>query len=272
MKGDVYRKGSSAWGTSIGSLRGPGPSTALVKLYDIPAPHDSDTLALFLFKEPSTATSFKNEITGTNDLTINLGTPIPGVVGPFGEQQFSGGIYSPGTTQNLRMLTAVGAFEPPNYLTLSVWVFVQTYFRPGDNDGRIISKPFRPSTWVSPYQVVHMSIAQRGANMTFDGTVAPIFVKVDHNRVPFCEWALLSLTYDGSHIRLYVNGVELGNNTLTGAIPWQTGANACPWVFGLPDPLWNEGIDLCYGPVWIEQVARSQAYLQELWRMGAKRH
>jgi hypothetical protein len=250
-----------------------------VRIFDNPTPHDSHTLALFLWNEAAGATYFKNEITGTLDMWAFRGSVHAGGVGPFGDIARTGGlggsVYQNGITQDVAMMTATNAFQPANYLTVSVWVYIIKPYRDGlANDGRIITKPWAGGSWPSPYQVAHMSCALRGLALLtqiFDcilhaGSSGPT-LSVDVDSVPIREWTLLSMTYDGAQFVMYVNGRAIVSTPLTGAIQWQSG---CAWILGLPLPLTNEGIELRYGPLWIEDIGRSVDYILSLYQAGIR--
>jgi hypothetical protein len=240
---------------------------------------DANTLVFLKFNELAETTSFKNEVTGSYDFSVSTGTVYPGGTGPQGLPAENGGlggsIWIPGTTSDVRVQSAAGAFEPAgDKITVSAWVWMDDYTR-GSGSTRIIHKPYRPSSWTAPYDVVtlcfnafsgvYLAVYTSGASCVVSGGSAYI--------CPRKEWMLLSGVYDGSYVRLYLNGRQIGNtNAQTGNIGWQTGGNAGPWVIGEPNGLTGEGVNLRQGPIWIEGIDRSAAYLQNLYRAGAKRY
>ena len=280
--GDVFQRGSGGWGAKAGNLRGHGAASAFVPKYaaDSPVPYDSHTLAHFRFNEtgPVDLTGvikFMNEVTGNYDLFTDTGTPHIGGIGPFGERAgtgYAGSIKLLGNTENVRLIITASGMEPVNYLTLSVWVFLHTYQR---GDGRIITKPYAPVSWPYPYQVVAFGFDPLKFFYGGVNTAALLSdthsATIDSYGIPLREWVLLSLTYDGAYERIYLNGVEEASFANTGPITWSTGSYASPWVLGIPRGLSGEGLDLRYGPLWIEDIARPASYLRRLYQLGAKR-
>ena len=276
MRGDVYQRSSGGWGSPVGNIAGPTGLAICVPLIGAtgaPAPYDSDTLALFRFNEDVAGPGFANEATGAAGALYVPGgsTVYPGNVGPFGYRATPGGpggaVMLLGDSTNTRLVTANGAFEPSTNLTVSVWVFLHTY-RKASGDGHLIAKMYRPSSWTSPYRVAGLFF---DSSMMLNAFVNGVAAQYDGHVVPLYEWALVSLTYDGASVSLYVDGCLVNFAHPTGAIAWQTGGNASPWVVGEPPMISGEGLDARVGSLWIEQVCRSASYLLDVYRRGAKR-
>ena len=273
MRGDLYRKTEAGWGSPLENIASPPPATIYVPLYGAnqPTPSDSDTLALYLFNETS-GSSFQNAITSANDLHQTAGTLHLGCVGPFGYPSSpsspSGAIFTNGYLEDVAIVTtSVGAFEPPTSITLNLWVFLHNYRR-ATGDGNLLTKPYHPSAWASPYRVVAIWFDSTGV---LKAQIVSTAVSVNERLVPLFEWAMLSLTYDGASVKLYVNGQQVSTASRTGVIPWSSGVNACPWVIGEPVGVASAGLDARIGPVWIEQVARSVSDLGTCYKRAAKR-
>jgi hypothetical protein len=128
------------------------------------------------------------------------------------------------------------SLRPSSGLTLAAWVKAGTY------EGRmrtVVSKQYGDSTADSFVLWYHDD-----GNLWFDvGGVGPILIV----QPPADEWHHIVATYNGSFMRLYVDGVEKVNSTATGSIPY----DANPVLIGAdsnqadhtPDAGWNGTID-----------------------------
>jgi hypothetical protein len=238
---------------------------------------DADSLAYMRFAEATGATSFKNEVTGTYDFSVDLGSPVAGAIGPQGQPggsgAMSGSIWIPGATSNIRIISADGAFEPANRLTINTLINISTFCVP-PGFGRVVTKPAAPTSWIPPYQIVTLCFDPSGMTyfaLSTDGVTAQA-ASIPSRVLPFHQWALLSGTYDGANLRLYLNGRPVGTTpATTGNIAWPTDGNTAPWVIGEPNPLTGEGFDGYVSSTWIDGVARSQSYLENLWDAVAPR-
>jgi hypothetical protein len=240
---------------------------------------DASTLAYMKWNDLWNGTNYKNEVTGTLDFSAARGTPICACVGPQGQPGITGGlggsVFLPGSTTDIGIASAAGAFEPAgNLLTVSVWVKIIVYKR-ATGSCRIIHKPYAPSAWNAPFQIVALYMNAAGGLYFSVYTSGASYVAVGVGSamiVPTGEWCLLSGVYDGAFVHLYCNGLEVGTALAqTGNIGWRAGGTS-PWIFGEPTALTGEGGDLYQGPSWIESVARSAAYLKALYNKGAKRY
>jgi hypothetical protein len=119
----------------------------------------------------------------------------------------------------------------------------------------------------------------------------------DTGALPLAEWCLLSMTHDGSDVRLYLNGVLMATTSAAGNIGW-TGVKTAspgtdgsyqqvfpqPWCIGkghgARDPRTDLGgqfigslpSDVSIGPLWLESTARDSAHLRNLYELGSQRY
>ena len=271
---DIYCQQSGAW-VLVGNIKGmPGGTPA----YTDPG-YDANTLAYFKFNERWPALAWKNEVTGLYELTWNRGNVGSGGVGPQGYlaqpgSPYGGSIYHGGVDATL--VTPNGAFEGPgNALTISMMLNLQSY----GGITYLLSKQYRPDGSGTPGLVLTFALGFNSGVGFFAlqiNNLSGSFDTIDAQNcycVPLCEWVLASCTYDGTNMRLYLNGLPVTDPVpRPGIIPWQTGANASPWVMGtyLGSSGANGGIRR-HGSLWIEGVCRTQPYLLNLYKMEAKR-
>jgi hypothetical protein len=82
------------------------------------------------------------------------------------------------------------------------------------------------------------------------------------SQLPLATWTHLAVTYDGSMLRLYVNGVQFGSRTVSGALLTSTGALR---IGG--NNIWGEFFAGRIDDVRIYNRALTAAQIQ--WDMGA---
>jgi hypothetical protein len=241
---------------------------------------DAGTELYVRFDEALGATAFKNEVTGTNDMNTGAGTVKSGCIGPYGSP---GSAASPGGSSWVgadagRIVSANGAFEASNtLLTMCGWW--KMVDRPGAAVyANLISKTFRPTTWTAPNLVAGLyTLPLSGTGgLEFNVYVSGVSKAVswaNYGALPLGEWVMIAGTYDGSNLRLYLNGSLVSTTPAPGTITWSTGGNASPWILGTPQAAGATAQYQSYiGPCWVESVCRSAAELLTRYQAGAKRY
>ncbi|MBD3396596.1 MAG: hypothetical protein GF418_13305, partial [Chitinivibrionales bacterium] len=102
---------------------------------------------------------------------------------------------------------------PTNYATLSAWVSFHT----ADNWSRIIHRKYNGD----PYSVYYLNIlADRQLEGAFTNTslTKTEVQSGSGNLLPVDQWAHAATTYDGSRVRVYLNGVEVNDAALSGGL------------------------------------------------------
>src|SRR6185503_19656210 len=96
-------------------------------------------------------------------------------------------------------------------------------------EGLAFSNAFTMETWIAPTEFGHERILWWTPSMVVtlraEGTVVPMaFLTggqvgfVSNRTVPLNNWSHVAVTYDGSRLRLYVNGVDAGSRPATGTL------------------------------------------------------
>ena len=87
-------------------------------------------------------------------------------------------------------------------------------------------------------------------------------------KLPLNTWCLLAFTYDGSYVRIYLNGNLAGSMAATGNVDygnngaWMVGGRQSGAGYGAP----GQYFDGCIDDVRIENTVRSAAYLTAMYQ------
>jgi hypothetical protein len=192
------------------------------------------------------------------NLTASTGTP-QSVNGLFGSAvSFSSTILTSGNT-SLNQL---------NYpITLSVWVNLRSY----TTNGTIFAKEYRnDNTYTSPFASIFINLS--GSNdgtyslgITTSGTNQSVSVS-GINILKLNTWNLISLTYDGTTLRTYLNGNSTGTLAVSGNIDY--GTSGAFDVGGVVASGNVRQIDGIIEDIRFENVVRNQAYILQMYKAG----
>ena len=228
---------------------------------------DASTLAYMKWNDLWSGTSYKNEVTGTLDFSVARGAPAAACIGPQGQPGAIGGIgasiWLPSATSAVEVVSANGAFQPSgSALTVSVWMRIVGL---PAGDARLLSK-VNGGGW-------SFLLVRTSSNLLVFGvqtSAGTVWHSVGAYVLPMHEWVMWTGVYDGAHIRQYMNGTEVGVSVAqTGTLVWPA---AAPWTLGDVAGSTGLGADWYAGPLWIDGVARSSAYIRSLYNKGAKRY
>lgn len=227
---------------------------------------DSNTVINWTFDE--SAAPFANSGTaGTLNATAGTGSVITSRQGIFNLGVSNGSGATNGLTSGN---TSLGE---SNSITVSCWAYLRAY----TNFADIVVKQYRnDGTWTAPFASVQLDQDNSG-NGGLQFVVAIGGVARVVNSIPAADklqlntWYFLSLTYDSTTGTLngYINGDLIGTTTgAAGNIDWGTHGAWC--VLGNTATT-SETTNGMVDDVRIENVVRSQAYLQAMYRAGAGR-
>ena len=239
------------------------------------APIDSNTLLYYDFREDTTP--IENHGNG-GSLPINWGVQLKRQKDAFSAcMDMDSSVLS----NLLSGMTSVG--ESPS-VTLSCWIYPTKFPDPTEIPSRVwaplISKGYHDA-WTSPYSSVVIQLANGAAvdrslgKMQFAiasaGGVQQALVAPGGSRgyLVLNEWQHVALTYDAvtGTLSAYLNGVLLGTLACPiGAIDWGDHGR---WSLGC-DGVGAESFSYArIADVRVDQVVRSQAYLQDLYSRGS---
>ena len=170
-------------------------------------------------------------ISGNNGTLLNGATFAPGKVG----QAFS---FS-GNNQEVQVANT-SALNPTNALSLETWVYFQTL--PFVNAATVVGKDDGGSA-----RQLQLGVGDLGSGFIFRsllGVVGQVVVLNGTTVLKAGTWYHVAMTYDGSFLKLYVNGLLDASMSLSGAVvptsqPLQIGGlTGGPWfINGLVDEL-----------------------------------
>lgn len=221
---------------------------------------DANDLASFLMTDASTATTITNEIGGgVDNLTYVDGNSHTGAGGgPFGSTLSL-------NTVNSHWKTADGKFQPSS-ITASCWIYCNQYYTVGA--GRIFSKALAPwPTWVGNlYSLVVRFSTTPGQIATYILSGGAHYENLSpEGAVPLYSWTHVGLTFDGSNIKLYINGRLMSTTARTGTIDYGTNG---PWFIG-SDPGGTSGEFLGQMQDFrIANIARPLSWFQSVYQSG----
>ena len=225
---------------------------------------DSNTVINWIFDE--SAAPFANSGTGGSlNSSAGSGSVITSRQGIFNLAVSNGSGATNGLTSGN---TSVGE---SNSITLSCWVYLRAY----TNFADIVVKQYRnDGTWTAPFASVQLDQDNSGNGglqfVVAIGGVARVVNSIPAaDKLQLNKWYFLALTYDSTTGTLsgYINGDLIGTATgAAGNIDWGTHGAWC--VLGNTATT-SETTNGMVDDVRIENVVRSQAYLQTMYRAGA---
>jgi hypothetical protein len=249
---NMYKKGVALFDNYVN----PVSSSTLIR-YVLP---DSYTYLLWTLDETS-GTYSNTGTSGTLDLnTINSGI-TGGIVGLFGNA-----VLNTNTTGYLKSSNT--SLEPTaNNLTISAWVNPRSF----PSNGIILNKFYRnDGTWNNPFTSLYIAYNNAadgswGPAMTIAGTLYQPSISGIY-KIPAGRWSLLAGTYDGSNIKWYINGVLASTTAVTGSVDF--GSHGQYEVAGFSNAPGTQSFNGIVDDVRIENIARSQSYLQYMYNTG----
>lgn len=224
---------------------------------------DANMLARFLFAETS-GTTFKNEVTGTNDLSIANGTPTLNSFGFFNRS-----LYIQGTSKN-SVVSANGAWQPTGTLSIDLWVYPVTLLNGAV--GRILLKSAFPTSWANPFTCFNLEIQSATGTIASSILLAGGAVGITfRDQIRTYQWQHIALVYDGATFAAYMNGIKQASSAATGNINWSSSG---PWILSsLPTAVsaaTNEGAGYMVEDLRINSGALSQTTIENRYRNGMR--
>lgn len=234
------------------------------------------------------ATSPNNAIT---DLTV-LQTVDRNGLSPFASTcpNFPGTSNFPsGSSSTRNSLVGANTINPQPPLTVSCWVNVRSY--PSGSNANFLCKPYRDATITSSYTAPFNSI-QFGLSST-SGTwfialclssnpsTQTVFSTSDFP-IPLQTWCHIGFTYDGTMIKMYLNGnqmitysgiTQLAGLTTSGNIVYTDGTNGFgAWQIGATQSAGagnKEEPNTQISDLRVANIVRPLSYFQNIYKGGA---
>jgi hypothetical protein len=203
----------------------------------------------------------------TGDFT-DYGSPLFGATGPLGNAMYSPSAY----LVNARNGTggANDVLVTPN-VSLSGWVYIR---RATNFFGEIFNKQYFLNGWSAPFlsfgfQLLNTSDGQLDCYITIGGVLQAQLRTPTIHTMPTSRWCHLGGTWDGSTMKMYINGDLVTSGNYTGTIDYGVAGNRGQWyVGGIPGTSTNQDGPIIVQDVRVANIARPQSYFQNIYYNG----
>lgn len=192
--------------------------------------------------------------TGSSDGSITNGTA--GARGPWGEPAVqllgSGYIRSP-----------VDVVRPTSAITVALW-----WRQPALDDARLVWRPYG-ATWAAPYVAASLFINGSGVpsgSVSISGTERVAAASSLVARAG--EWHHSALTYDGTTLKVYLDGVLVASASVSGSIDYGADPTTTRWHVGGSDLVAGDRLTGEVADVRIHDAAQSAAWVSRVFRRG----
>ena len=196
---------------------------------------------------------------------------VPGII-PNGPEFKA--LYIPGTYISNNRDGSGGAVDVvPNLpLTLSGWVYLRRYT---NYFGEVFNKQYALNAWSSPFlsfgfQTQNTSDGSLEFYVAINGTLQVIRSNVNFFYLPLGRWAHIGGTYDGTTMRMFINGVQASQATVAGStITYAPQGSRGQWYTGgIPGSSTNQAAPIIVQDIRIANVARPASYFANIYRQS----
>jgi len=193
---------------------------------------------------------------GTANLTLTSATAA--AAGPWGDP----GLQI-GTSGYAR--APVNVAQPTASITVALW-FRQSAL----GNARLIVRPYGAS-WASPYTAVDIFIGSGG--LLAGGIAGGGAEQRANSAGPIAragEWHHAALTYDGTTLRLYQDGVQVATASYSGTIDYGAAPTATAWCVGGNNLVTSEQMAGELADVRIYNVTQSASWVARVYKRGRR--
>jgi chitodextrinase len=156
-----------------------------------------------------------NEGAGTTaaDFTANGNTAtLSGTTWTAGK--YGGGLSFGGTSSHLSIANSSSLNISGSEMTISLWM---NPLAPSNSDTVVIGK-FWNTSWTDPYYQYGLEMASGNRPALVIGTTSGYRSAVMSSAVPYGQWTHVSVTFNGTQVKFYINGVLTDTQSLVGII------------------------------------------------------
>jgi len=204
---------------------------------------------------------------GSSANWTDFGSPVSDAQGLLGDAMYIPSAY----LVNARNGTggANDAVISPN-VSISGWIFLRrntNYF------AEVFNKQYFLNGWSSPFltfgfQTQNSNDGSMELYVTLDG-VLQVVRSGSTFPVPVGRWSHIGGTWDGSTLRLYVNGILTTSSAFSGSIDYGTLGNRGQWYTGgIPGTSTNADSPIIVQDIRIANVTRPQSYFANIYYNG----
>lgn len=228
---------------------------------------DGNDVMVFPLNDTGPARSNKGTLGPSADWT-DYGAPVSGAQGLL-----DNAVYIPSTyLVNVRNGSG-GASETlvtPN-VSLSGWVFLRRYT---NYFAEIFNKQYFLNGWSTPFlsfgfQLVNSNDGQLDCYITIGGVLQAALRTPTSYIMPLSRWCHIGGTWDGSTMKMYINGTLAVSSPYSGTIDYGAAGNRGQWyVGGIPGTGTNQDPPIIVQDVRIANIARPQSYFANIYYNG----
>jgi hypothetical protein len=235
------------------------------------APDEHDVLVITLTDDSSTFINYGTAGTPANWSTY--GEPLTYATGLLEINGKSNAIYIPssylvGTVRN----GAGGAnniLVTPN-VSLSGWVFLR---RTVNFYAEVFNKQYFLNGWSSPYftfgfEFTPANNGELGLYITLNGVLQTQLKTPGSYLFPSGRWCHLGGTWDGTTLKMYINGVLVDSRNYTGTIDYGSSNRGQWYVGGIPGSNVNGDAPIIVQDIRVADIARPQSYFANIYYNG----
>jgi hypothetical protein len=127
----------------------------------------------------------------------------------------STGNYPTGASATRNYAAGARTINPSPPISLSCWIYLKSYTT--SNNTTIVAKEYRDSTitssWAAPFQAINLSTFTSnggqdwGAELALNSSTNASFNVTDFP-IPLQQWSHIGMSYDGTSVRAYLNGIQ----------------------------------------------------------------
>jgi hypothetical protein len=231
------------------------------------APDGYDVLVLPLNDGPGTHVNYGAAGTGGN--WTDYGSPISGAQGLLGDA-----IYIPGSILISSVRNGAGGANDvtasPN-TSLSGWVFMRKY---PSVAGEIFNKQYAANSWSPPYLTfgfqMHTTLdGQVDLYITIGGALQTVLRTPAGYILPVGRWSHIGGTWNGTTMKMYINGSLVTSSTPVGVIDFGTFGSRGKWYTGgIPGTSVNAESSIIVQDIRVANIERSQSYFADIYYNG----
>ena len=237
------------------------------------SPDGYDILVLPL--SGGTSTHINTGTAGSAGNFIEYGAPVNNALGLLNINNSKKGLYIPGSIIVTSVRNGAGGGNDvisasPN-ISLSGWVFIRRY---PNVPGEIFNKQYFLNGWSSPFLTFgfQMHTTQDGQidlYITSGGVLQTQLRAPSNYGIPVGRWCHLGGTWDGTTMRMYINGSLATSAAYIATIDYGSAENRGQWyVGGIPGTSTNQETAMIVQDIRVANIARPQSYFAEIYYNG----